>query len=147
VTACCFSPCGEYVACCDISDDHNLYLISVRSGQVLNKAKTGGYKVLDVAWHSSGEGASKVHSVAVAGIKTLKVFVFQSVEGALKGKSCDMKKRSNYPSCTFTKEGKLIVGGSSGYLYVLTVGDGLKCGNPKKVHQKAIHVVTRTDDG
>ena len=53
ITACCFSSDREYVACCDISDEHhNLYIISVRTGKILNKTKTGGYKIMDVEWHS-----------------------------------------------------------------------------------------------
>ena len=74
MTSICFSPDNQYVACVDISDDHNVYIAKVTDevGQIKSVQKSGRNKILDTERFVD----QQTHYVGVSGIKQLSVFTF-----------------------------------------------------------------------
>ena len=122
VTALCFSPCGDFVACVGQDDEHKVAIYEWRTETLLAWYKADREKILGINWSPfSGD-------LVTTGVKHIKVvkacwskespIVKGQVFKPKKAQFGDLGKWQNFYSSCFTPEGLCVVGGQKGKLYV-----------------------------
>jgi len=122
VTALCFSPCGDFVACVGQDDEHKVAIYEWRTETLLAWYKADREKILGINWSPfSGD-------LVTTGVKHIKVvkgcwnkeekIVKGQVFKPVKAKFGDLGKWQNFYTSCFTPEGACVVGSQKGKLYV-----------------------------
>jgi WD40 repeat protein len=122
VTALCFSPCGDFVACVGQDDEHKVAIYEWRTETLLAWYKADREKILGINWSPfSGD-------LVTTGVKHIKVVkgCWSKEEKIVKGQVFkpkkaqfgDLGKWQNFYTSCFTPEGACVVGSQRGKLYV-----------------------------
>lgn len=122
VTALCFSPCGDFVACVGQDDEHKVAIYEWRTETLLAWYKADREKILGINWSPfSGD-------LVTTGVKHIKVvkgcwskeekIVKGQVFKPVKAQFGDLGKWQNFYTSCFTPEGACVVGSQKGKLYV-----------------------------
>ena len=122
VLACCFSPCGEYLACVGADNEHSVAIYEWRSESLLATYKGDREKILAIN-SSPFDG-----TLVTTGIKHVKFVSGAWTEGKKIAKGTRFRpkkavmgskgKWQNFYSAAFVSAGVTVVGSKGGQLYV-----------------------------
>ena len=121
VLACCFSPCGEYLASVGADNEHSVAVYEWRTETLLTTYKGDREKILDINW-SSFDG-----TLLTTGVKHVKFVVGAWTNGKDREGNADETQKgcvwfqgkvAKLYSAAFVGAGVAVVGAKSGQLYV-----------------------------
>jgi WD40 repeat protein len=136
IISCAFSVDGKYVAFCDNSNDHTLYVIESATGTLKNSQKTGPDAPKGMAW-SKKPGD---YTVGVVGPKLIKFF--KGVEGGEGKRGICGGDVMNWSAITGLPSGEFIAADSTGNLAIFKDNQMTK---KVQVHGKPVDALNFVD--